>query len=64
MRLKLFQGVLVNKKNRDNYVNKIDQHLSTSGSIVLWKLVGSMSWTRAEGKNGKPISQIRPSLDL
>ena len=66
VRLKMFQGVLGSYKiaGRDNYVN---WYKSTSGSIVLWKLVGSMSmsWTtRAEGEDAKPISQIRPTFDL
>ena len=42
--LKLFQGVLMNYNiaGWDHYVN---WYKSTIGSIGLWKLVGSMSWT-------------------
>ena len=62
VRIKLFQGVLVNckKAGRDNYVNKID-------TIHQWQCCtltagGQHVWTtRAEGKDAKPISQIRPT---
>ena len=65
VRLELFQCVLVNYKiaGRDNYVNRIDPNPPVAA--LCFESWWAMSWTtRAEGKDAKPISQIRPTLDL
>ena len=68
VRLKLFQGVLVNYKKKQlagrvNYVNKIDTNPPVAA--LCFESWWAASWTtRAEGKDAKLISQIRPTLDL
>ena len=68
VRLKLFQGVLVNYKKkklagRVNYVNKIDTNPPVAA--LCFESWWAASWTtRAEGKDAKLISQIRPTFDL
>ena len=48
---------------RDNYVNKIDTNPPVAA--LCFESWWAASWTtRAEGKDAKPISQIRATLDL
>ena len=53
MRLKLFQGVLVNYKIAGRELCEQNVYKATSGITVI-----------CEGKDAKHISQIRPTIDL
>ena len=65
MRIKLFQGVLVNYNiaRRDNYVNKM-YTIPSVAALYFESWWAACLGLGTEGKDAKPMSQIRPSLDL